>query len=137
MDPQTYETIGAAMDVHKTLGCGFLEAAYQEAMAIELELRGVPFRREVELPVSYKDRRLSCSYRADFVAWNDIIVELKAMGVLGGVEQAQTISYLKATGIRRGLLLNFGAARLEYSRFVFDDHLCKSVSSVDQEPRNE
>ena len=130
-DPQTHAIIGAAMEVHSTLGCGFLEPVYQEALALELHERQVPSRREVELPVCYKGRRLNCAYRADFLCFEEIIVELKALAALGGIEQAQVINYLKATGLRRALLLNFGSARLEVKRLRFDPHLCSSVKSVD------
>ncbi len=119
-DPETHAIIGAAMEVHRILGPGFLEPVYQEAFAIELGDRGIPFQRERELPVSYKKRRLACSYRADFVCYESIITELKALSALTGVEQAQVLNYLKATGLRRGLLLNFGASRLEMKRLVFD-----------------
>lgn len=130
-DPQTHAIIGAAMEVHKNLGSGFLEAVYQEAMAFEFAARGIPFGREVELTVSYKGRPLRCTYKADFVCYESIIVELKALAQLGGVQQAQLINYLKATGLRRGLLLNFGAGRLEMKRVLYDAYLCSSVKSVD------
>ncbi len=117
-DPETYAIIGAAMEVHRQLGCGFLEAVYQEALAIEFELRGIPYRPQVELPLAYKSRRLKTFYRADFVCFESIIVELKALDGLSGADRAQIINYLKATGFKRGLLFNFGAPRLEYERFV-------------------
>ncbi|HEX9659176.1 MAG TPA: GxxExxY protein [Rhodothermales bacterium] len=78
-DPQTHAIIGAAIEVHRTLGPGFLEPVYQEALAIELNERRVPFQRERELPVSYKGHRLACAYRADFLCYESIITELKAL----------------------------------------------------------
>jgi GxxExxY protein len=119
------------MEVHSTLGPGFLEPVYQEALAVEFANREIPVEREKELPVFYKERRLACSYRADFVCHEDIVVELKALSSLSSIEQAQVLNYLKATGLRRGLLINFGTSRLQVKRLVFDPHLCPSVSSVD------
>src|SRR5262245_25107664 len=118
-DPRTYAIIGAAMEVHRQLGCGFLEAVYQEAMAIELELAGVPFRKEVYLPIFYKGQRLTCTYRADFVCYDSVVVELKALSQLSGTEESQLLNYLKATGIEIGLLLNFGRRSLEHQRRIF------------------
>ena len=118
-DPRTYAIIGAAIEVHRELGHGFLEAVYQEAIAIEFEGRDIPFQKEVELPISYKGNRLICSYRADFVCFAEVVVELKALRQLSGAEEAQIINYLKATGYRTGLLLNFGVPRLEHKRFVY------------------
>jgi GxxExxY protein len=106
------------MEVHRELGCGFLEAVYQEALAVELRLRTIPHRREVDLPVSYKGQRLNTTYRADFICYDRVIVELKALKRLSGVEEAQIINYLKATGMETGLLLNFGTPSLQYKRFV-------------------
>jgi GxxExxY protein len=133
-DPQTYEIIGAAMEVHRELGDGFLEAVYQAALAIEFARRRIPFRAEVELPVEYKGMRLSCCYRADFVCFENVLVEIKAIAALVPPNQAQLLNQLKATKHRRGILINFGAPSLEYRRMVFgtENNLCESVKSVDQ-----
>lgn len=117
-DPQTYAIIGAAMEAHNQLGCGFLEAVYQEALEIELKLQGIQVAREVALPVSSKGNPLNCSYRADFICYGEIVVELKALSRLTTVETAQVLNYLKATGLQRGLVMNFGAARLQHERLV-------------------
>jgi GxxExxY protein len=121
LDPQTYAIIGAAMEVHKQLGHGFLEGVYQEAMALEQTERQIPFRREVELTIKYKGKNLTTIYRADFISFDDLIVELKALSRLTNIEQAQVINYLKATGFHRALLINFGAPSLEYKRLVFGE----------------
>jgi GxxExxY protein len=117
-DPQTYALIGAAMEVHTTLGHGFLEPVYQEALAVELALRDIPFRREAPFGIAYKNARLAVSYKADFLCFDAVIVELKALAKLSSVEEAQVINYLKASGLKRALLFNFGAQRLEHRRFV-------------------
>ena len=118
-DPQTYAIIGAAMEVHRELGRGFLEACYHEALRLDLSDRGIPFQPEVDLVVSYKGRVLKCTYRADFICFGDVIVEIKALAQITGVERAQLINYLKATGKRVGLILNFGADSLQFERVVF------------------
>lgn len=118
-DPRTYAIIGAAMEVHRQLGCGFLEPVYHEAFAVELGARSAPYQREVDLSIFYKGQRLNTTYRADFICFDSVVVELKALAGLGRVEEAQIMNYLKATGYEIGLLLNFGAGSLEYRRFVF------------------
>ncbi len=106
------------MEVHRQLGRGFLEAVYQEALAYEMTSRRIPFSREVELPILYKGVRLHTGYRADFVCYNELILELKALRSTSPIEDAQLINYLKATRMRVGLLLNFGTKSLEVKRFV-------------------
>ena len=118
-DPRTYAIIGAAIEVHKQLGCGFLESVYQEALAIELGLRQIPFRREVKLPVSYKGQRLVTSFCADFICFDSLVVELKALANMSGSDEAQLINYLRATRYKIGWLLNFGARSLQHRRLVF------------------
>lgn len=117
-DPQTHAIIGAAMEVHTEFGPGFLESVYQEAMACEFKERSIPFVQQLELPIHYKGERMSTYFRADFICFNDVVVELKAISTLTGVDEAQLLNYLKTTGIERGLLFNFGAPRLEYRRRV-------------------
>ena len=118
-DPYTYKIIGAAMEVHRELGTGFLEAVYQEALAIEFDLQGIPFHREVNLPITYKKSLLQTSYRADFICYDSkVLVETKALSTLSSREEAQLINYLKATEIEVGMLLNFGEESLVYKRFV-------------------
>ncbi len=121
-DPRTYAVIGAAMEVHRQLGRGFLEAVYQEALGLELAARDIPFRSQVDLPIRYKDRVLKTVYRADFVCYDAVIVELKALTQTGPVEEAQVINYLKATGYEIGLLLNFGRTSLQSKRYILTTH---------------
>jgi GxxExxY protein len=117
-DAQTYSIIGAAMEVHQQLGAGFLEGVYQDALQIEFTARSIPFNREHAVPVTYKGLVLGTPYRVDFLCFGSVLVELKAIKELTGVEEAQVIHYLKATGLNRAILINFGAPRLEYKRLV-------------------
>lgn len=138
-DPRTHAIIGASMRVHSELGPGFLEAVYQEALAIELTERAVPFQREVELPVFYSGKRLDSSFRVDFICFGSVLVELKALSRLSGVEEAQVINYLKATGHQVGLLFNFGAPSLHYKRLILSQpnnpkNLRQSAQSADGPP---
>ena len=118
-DPRTFAIIGAAMEVHNQLGCGFLEAVYQEALAIEFSKRSIPYRREVQLPIHYKGQLLATAYCVDFICFHSVVTELKALAHMSGVEEAQVINYLKATGYEVGLLLNFGGRSLQHRRLIF------------------
>jgi GxxExxY protein len=115
---ESYDIIGAAMEVHKTLGTGFLEPVYQEALQWEFEECEIPSSREVVLDVVYKGRILDKKYIADFLCFDEIIVELKACEKLIPEHTAQMLNYLKATGKHLGLLINFGATSLQYKRIV-------------------
>ena len=110
--------IGAALEVHRVLGPGFLEAVYQEALSKEFSLRSIPFRMQCEIPVFYKGDKLSTTYRADFSCFDSVILELKAIRQLTVIEEAQVLNYLKASGLRIALLFNFGALSLQQKRFV-------------------
>lgn len=116
---EVYAIVGAAMEVYNELGHGFLEAVYQEALAIEMTARNVPFAEQQELQISYKQQPLRQKYIADFVAYDKIIIEIKAIKQLGPNEEAQLLNYLKATGLRLGVLINFGhSGRLEWKRMI-------------------
>ena len=118
-DPETYAIIGAAMEVHRVLGCGFLEAVYQEALEYEFQDRNIPYIREAQLRIKFKKRYLKKKYEADFICYKDIVVETKAAVQIISQDEAQLINYLKSTEMKRGLLINFGALSLEYKRMVF------------------
>ena len=105
---ESYAINGAAMQVYNVLGHGFLESVYQEALAIEFTKRGIPYQREKELKIYYDGKELQQTYRADFVCYDDIIVEIKAVSELDGSHRSQVYTYLKATVFKLGLLINFG-----------------------------
>ena len=116
---EVYRIIGCAIEVHKELGNGFLEAVYQEAMETELADKSIPFDPQKSLRILYKGKYLKKEYVADLVAYDKIIVELKSVSQLTEIEQAQILNYLKATGFRVGLLINFGSVgKLEWKRFI-------------------
>ena len=121
------------MEVHRELGRGFLELVYQTALALEFQERRIPFKAEVALPVRYKGKLLTCGYRADFVCFEDVLVEIKAIAKLTAADDAQLLNELKATGHQRGLLLNFGARSLEIKRLVrtLPENLRQSAKSAD------
>ena len=116
---EVYAIVGAAVEVHKALGPGFLEAVYHEALEIESDLRQLPYVSRQRLRLCYKERLLEKEYEADLIYFGQVIVELKALDCLTGREMAQVLNYLKATGLRVGLLFNFGSnGRLEWKRLV-------------------
>ena len=128
-DQETYAIIGAAMTVHRELGNGFLEAVYQDALEREFQYMKIPYKREVKLPVYYRGEQLNSYYQADFICFDSVIVELKALQRLSGNEEAQVINYLKASHLHRALLINFGTKSLQYKRLVFN--LRESAQSAD------
>ena len=117
---RTYKIIGAALEVHKELGCGFLEAVYQEALEREFGYQGISFKSQPIVEIKYKGEPLEKKYQPDFVCYNEVILEIKAISNLSGVEEAQLINYLKASGLKVGLLINFGSRSLEHKRFVYN-----------------
>jgi GxxExxY protein len=117
---EVFRLQGAIFEVNRQMGSGFLEAVYQECLAIEFEARGIPFSAEIPLPLTYKGRALHQSYKADFICFGLIIVELKALREIAPEHRAQTLNYLRATGLKLGLLVNFGCApKARIERLVF------------------
>ena len=115
---ECYNIIGAAMEVHNELGHGFLEPVYQEALSIILEEKGIPFVKEQVLDIHFKGKMLKKKYVADYICYNEIIVEVKAKEGLTPDHVAQVLNYLKATGKKLGLLINFGSPKLQYKRII-------------------
>ena len=116
---EVYAVIGAAIEVHKELGPGFVEGVYQEAFEIEFADRQIPFEAQKPVPVFYKGRRLTKEFIPDFICYGQMVVEIKALDSLSGKEESQVLNYLKATKMRVGLLINFGSSgKLEWERFV-------------------
>jgi len=117
---ETFAIIGAAMEVHSELGSGFLESVYESALIEECRLRTIPVQEQVRINIGYKGLLLPCNFIADLVAYGTIIIELKAIQRLSNIDEAQLLNYLKATGMRVGILLNFGSPtnKLEWKRMV-------------------
>lgn len=119
-DKRTFRIIGAAMEVHKELGCGFLEPVYQEALDIEMKSQKISYKAQPVIEISYKGNILEKKYQPDFICFNEVIIEIKALEKLSGIEESQIINYLKATGLKVGILINFGSKSLEYKRYVYN-----------------
>jgi GxxExxY protein len=116
---ESYRIMGACFEVYKEKGCGFTEPVYQECLEIELEMQGIPFRANDLLPLRYKDRPLKQKFKPDFVCFELIVVEIKAVSQLMDEHRAQVHNYLKATGLKLGLLVNFAShPKLDYERIV-------------------
>lgn len=116
---ELYAIVGAAIDVYNELGSGFLEAVYQEAMELELGWRKIPFESQKALCINYKGRCLNKTYCADVICFGSVLVELKAMNAISGREESQMLNYLKATGLRVGVIINFGdPGRLDWKRMI-------------------
>ncbi len=109
----THEVISAAIEVHRTLGPGLLESAYEECLCHEFDLRKIPYERQKELPVEYKGIKLDCGYRLDILVANTLILELKSCEGLQGIHEAQLLTYLKLAGMKLGLLINFNVPVLK------------------------
>ena len=126
---EIYRIVGAAMEVHRELRGGLLEPPYQDALEYEFGARGIPFAREQAQPIYYKGQRLRSTYRPDFICFNAVVVELKTLGAIGPVEEAQLLNYLRITRHRRGVLLNFGPKALQHKRFILDlDYQSRDVT---------
>lgn len=121
-DDRTYAIIGAAMEVHRVMRRGFLEAIYYEALALEFELRDIPFVSQVPCSVEYKGQRLHGIYKLDFVCFGSVIVEVKASSATTPADYAQVLNYLAVSGQEVAVLINFGRPSLEYRRFAMSKH---------------
>lgn len=106
------------MEVHKELGSGFLEAVYHEALSLELDTKLIPYVHEREMNISYKGLQLNKKYIADFVCYDKIILEVKAINEISSIHVSQVLNYLKATNMRLGILVNFGSNKLQYKRII-------------------
>lgn len=115
---ECYLIVGCCMEVHKKLGCGFKEAVYQEALELEFIDNALDFEREKRLRIQYKGKLLKKEYSPDFVCFDKIILELKAVSELTGIHQSQLFNYLKASNLRLGILVNFGTPSIEFKRFI-------------------
>ena len=115
---ESFAIIGAAMEVHKQLGCGFVEKVYQDALEIELNLRNIPYKREKHLPIFYKWQQIKHDYFADFICYDKIVIECKATSEILDIHKIQTLNYMKINQYKLGIVLNFSQQSLEYKRII-------------------
>jgi GxxExxY protein len=115
---ESFAIVGACMKVHRSLGAGFLEAVYEEALEREFQTLNIPFKRQVKLDLYYDNKKLKKQYRADFVCYDTIIVEIKSVSIIPTAFYAQLQNYLRCTNMELGLLINFGASSLIYKRMI-------------------
>ena len=128
---ESYAIMGACFEVYKEKGCGFNEAVFQECLEIELELRGIPFKTQVEMPLNYRGRTLKSKFKADFICYDKIIVEIKAVSELVDAHRAQVLNYLSATQFELGLLVNFGHyPKVEHERFALTEKSFRALSRL-------
>lgn len=125
---ETYAIVGAAMEVSNALGVGFLEGVYQDALAIEFRAREIPFAAQAPLAVFYKGHKLSKEYVPDFICYDQVIVEIKALKQLTSIEEAQLLNYLKAARKPVGILINFGSPKMEWKRMVLTQPQVKNAT---------
>jgi GxxExxY protein len=115
---EVYHIVGAAMNVSNTLGCGFLEPVYQECLEIEFSNNKIPFESQKHIQIFYKDKVLTKEYIADFLCYDKIILEIKAIRKITDIEEAQLMNYLRATKLPLGLIINFGGKKMEWRRYA-------------------
>jgi GxxExxY protein len=130
---EVYAIVGAAMEVHRENGFGFSEPVYQECLEIELASRNIPFMPQKEMPIFYKGKQIKKTYIADLIAYEKIVVELKALDKLTSREEAQVINYLKVSKLEVGVLINFGVPSLEWKRIVLTN---RAIESIELQPKN-
>jgi GxxExxY protein len=127
---ETHDIIGAAMAVHRYFGCGFTEKVYQDALEQELLSLNIPFLREQPIQVTYRDVQLKTQFIPDFICYDKIIVELKAVSELDDTHRSQAINYAKVAGYKVALLINFGNTSLEFERFAVSEKQEKRISEI-------
>ncbi len=120
---ESYAIMGACFNVYKEKGAGFLEPVYQECLSIEFDYQSIPFVEQRELPLEYRGKRLSNKYKPDFICFDKIIIEIKAVSCIADEHRAQVINYLNASGLKLGILINFGhSPKVEYERFALTNN---------------